>query len=193
MAYTGIFTNDHLELIRKLYLRQLLPPREVTREVNEKFGTTFTPRQISAMLVERGLSKRRKLAKGRAILAAIDQGSVVAHQKAELATTRDIAAGHLRLGQKITAKAEHFVDTSNSAKTLSSASGAARTGISIVRQVLGLDLPGAPTANRPTFNFNFAHSPESPFSPENAAYWAARDAEKVATKTEAARADSGNS
>jgi|ERR1017187_1301579 hypothetical protein len=167
MPYTGVFSLEHLALIKKLYLRQMLPPREVAREINEKFGTAFTPRQISSMLVERGLSKRRKLAKGKAILAANDQLSLGVHQRPELATVRDIVAGHQRLGQKITAKAEHFVDTANSAKTLSSATSAARTGISIVRQACGLDNPGSPVVSGgPVFNFNFAHSPESPFSPE---------------------------
>lgn len=135
MAHPGIFSIDHLELIRKLYLRQLLPPREVARELNAKFQTTFTARQISTMLVERGLSKRRKLAKGKAILAANDFTSLAAvQQRAELATTKEIVAGHLRLGQTITRKAQLFVESAPSAKTLSSASSAARTGISIVRQ-----------------------------------------------------------
>jgi hypothetical protein len=168
MSHPGIFSTDQLALIRKLYLRQLLPPREVAREVNRKFGTNFTPRQISSMLVERGLSKRRKLAKGKAILAANDFTSLAAvHQRAELTTTRDIVAGHLRLGQKITAKAEHFVDVAASAKSLSSATGSARSGISIIRQALGLDDNTAQNPLRPVFDIHFARGPGSPFSPEN--------------------------
>lgn len=188
MAHPGIFSIDHLELIRKLYLRQLLPPREVARELNAKFQTTFTTRQISTMLVERGLSKRRKLAKGKAILAANDFTSLAAvQQRAELATTKDLVAGHLRLGRSITHKAQLFVESASSAKTLSSASSAARTGISIVRQACGLDSPGSSSGvPHATFNFNFAHSDASPFSPagrERARVAAMKQAEPVANES----------
>lgn len=167
MSRQGIFTPEHLKLIQKLYLRQHLPPREVTREVNEKFGTTFTPRQISCMLVERGLSKRRKLGLGKAILAANDQISLGVQNHPTLAIAKDIVAGHQRIGQKITAKAEQFVDSASSAKTLSSAASAAKVGISIIRQVLGLDSPGATLMQQNNCLRHYdPHGPDSPFSPE---------------------------
>jgi hypothetical protein len=165
MTYTPIFSIAHIKLIKKLYLTQHLPPREVLRELNTKFNTAFTTEQLSAKLSESGLSKRRKLAKSHAALAATDKVSLGVNQRPELADIRAISAGHLKLGQTITAKAQVFAEAASSAKTLSSVASAARTGISIVRDVLGLNSTSAPSMNHSILTVNFAHSDESPFSP----------------------------
>jgi hypothetical protein len=159
-----IYTTEQLEFMRREYLSRRMPPREVTRSVNEKFGTTYTKRQISALVSDQGWAKRRKIARVEAAnsmdTAVLAQG----HQRAELATIRDIVDGHARLGKVITAKAEKFAQDASSAKTLSSAASAARVGISIIRDALGLNSTSAPTMPHAILTVNFAHSDESPFS-----------------------------
>lgn len=138
MAKPSIFTNEQLVFIRRSYLSHGLPPREVARECNLKFQTSFTAKQISSLLAERGLTKTRKLAKAR--VSATSNVAAVAEgiQKAAAAPLKEMIEGHLRIGGIITSKAEKFAVEATSAKTLSSAASAARAGIAIVREAAGM-------------------------------------------------------
>ena len=158
MAKPLIFSDDHLQLIRKLYLRQHRPPREVAAMVNSKFGSSFSVRQISSMLTERGWAGRRREAKSAAILAVNDrQDQIAAAGRADVdrGVADEVVSGQLRIGQKIMRRAEIYVDTASSGKSLSSAASAARSGVALARGALGLDLPGA-AHGLVNFNFNFA-------------------------------------
>jgi hypothetical protein len=167
MSKPNIFSEEHLELIRKEYMRRHRPPREVASTLNTKFGTTFTARQVSAMVVERGWSSRRKQARAAATLAVNDVSNQIATAATVLAkesVVNDILAGQLRLGQKIMHKAELYVETAGSGKSLASATSAARGGVALARGAVGLDVPGAQPSTA-VFNFTFARDSGSPFAP----------------------------
>jgi len=133
--------------------------------LNAKFGAAFTVRQVSSMVTERGWAGRRREAKGAAILAINDRQDLIAaaaRANPDREVAKDVVAGQLRIGQKIMQRAETYVDTASSGKSLSSAASAARSGVALARGALGLDLAGG---TRPAvhFNFGFARGPDSPF------------------------------
>ena len=165
MGAAAKFTEDQLTFIRKKYMAQTGRGRigEVTALTLAKFpelaAAGFTIKQVHNLVRDRGWSAlRRKVQRGQ---AASVQAAIAEVGLDKASALKIHIEAHQRVGQKIVAKAEQFVDGATSAKTLSSAASAAKTGISIVRDALGL---GSPTSvSHPTFNFNFAHGPDSPF------------------------------
>ena len=139
------------------------------------------------MLGERGWSSRRKRASAVGALAANDfKNQAASHLTAEKQIALDIVSGQLRIGRRILVKAEEFVETATSAKTLSSAASAARSGAALARQAAGLDLPGA-VPGIVAFDFSFAQQAAHLFTPEGrgqaAAAKALRDGAVVEIET----------
>lgn len=121
-------------------------------------GIELEKGQLYNLVRDRGWSALRKKAR----LAAAPMQEAIASVRTESSLAlKDMVSSHIRLGQKITEKAERFVDTAETAKTLSSAASAAKAGISIIREAAGLGSGNHVSANG--FDSRFSRSHLSPF------------------------------
>lgn len=161
MGAPAVFTAEQVAFIRKKYMAQPGKGRadDVVAVTNAKFpGLNVVKKQIYNLARDRGWTTIRREAKIKALESSQDVALV---QQEKTLAVQAMIDGHKRLGQKIAQKAELFVDGATSAKTLSSAASAAKTGISIVRDAMGL---GSHTSvSQSALTFNFAWSEGSPF------------------------------
>lgn len=148
------WSDEHLLLLKKLYLTCSIQPKECMVKVNEKFGTSYNIAQVRRAINDRGWSKKRK--------ALIDKAKVaVVTSKESRAIVSSIVRDHKSVmedfgerAKKGAKKAFDLVETSGSARELSAAAAAAKSLVSTYRVCYGLDQEAR--AGGPTFNFNFA-------------------------------------
>lgn len=164
MAAAPKYTEAQLTFIRKQYMKQRGQAKAIAVLVNAEFPElNVSVNQIHNVVRDRGWAKLRK--KAQAGVPTLEQAIVEVQANRALAI-KDIVDGHMNVGAAIVKKAAGFVDSATSAKTLSSAASAAKTGISIIRDALGL---GSHTSvSHTTLEFNFAHGPGSPFRQDRA-------------------------
>ena len=159
MAAPKLYSEAQLAFIRKKYMAQRGKAKEIVTLVNAEFPElNMTVRQVHNVIRDRGWAKLRK--KAQAGIPTLEQAIVEVQANRALAL-KDLIAGHQRVGEKIVRKGEQFVDSAETAKTLASAASAVKSGISIVREALGLS--GTASVSHSTFQFNFARSEDSPF------------------------------
>lgn len=160
--------NDRLEA---LYLNDGRPPSEIVAVLMaENPGLVVTSRQISERISTRNLGKKRREIIAEAELTVAKKISAAATSLVSKRATaandhKEFLEASVRIGNKAIAKAEQILETSNSARDISSAVNAAAKGIAIVREAVGLDSsPNSPSFSGTTkIFFDFARSPGSPF------------------------------
>jgi hypothetical protein len=181
-----IFTDVQNKRVEALYLTEGRQPREIVSILMaENPGLVVTARQVSERISTKNLGKKRRelIAKAELNVAkkiSAAATSLVSRRAFATDEHKGFLEASVRLGHKAMAKAAQILESSNSARDISSAVNAAAKGIDIYRKAVGLDTSSGPgTVGTTNYYFDFARSPESPFNrPPAPATAAPREAEK---------------
>jgi hypothetical protein len=164
----------------KLYVGMNMAPRHVAVELNHKFGTKFTSRQITEYVRARGWSAKKKILKREVIDPANHE--LMKSVKRDLTKQHaDFLEASARISAKALVKAETFIDRANSPRDLHSSIGAARLAGDMFRKSVGLgENEGiTPRTQINVFNVGFARGEGSPF----AANFKAAQSDDASTQT----------
>ena len=170
---TALLNEKQHRRAQRLYLVESRSASDVSAILNAEFGSDGMPQLTPRMITE--YASTRKWGAKRKALA--DKGSLRAHELvASIATAvaeretvsvlkhQEFLEKAAQVGGSVLEKAARLIETVNSPRDLASAANAARVGISVYRQAVGIDTAGPGSTVGTTNNFyNFARGPDSPF------------------------------
>lgn len=170
---TALLNEKQHRRAQRLYLIESRSASDVAAILNAEFGSEglrpLTPRMITEYASTRKWGSKRK--------ALADKGALRAHQLvASIATAvakketasiiqqQEFIDRSARIGGAVLEKAARLIETVNSPRDLASAASAARVGIFMYRQAVGIETAGpGSTVGTTTIWYNFARGPDSPF------------------------------
>jgi hypothetical protein len=169
---TALLNEKQHRRAQKLYLAESRSASDVSAILNAEFGSEglrpLTPRMITEYASTRDWGTKRK--------ALADKGALRAHELvASIATAvakretvsvlkhQEFLEKSARVGGAVLEKAARLIETVNSPRDLASAANAARVGIAVYRQAVGIDTGAGSTVGTTNNFYNFARGPDSPF------------------------------
>ncbi len=167
-----LFTPPQLRRAQNLYLRDGRSASECAAVLNAEFSSdglrTITPRMFTEFCSTHSWGARRKSLTQKGELRAHELVASIATAVAKRETVsviqhQEFLEKSARVGGAVLEKAARLIETVNSPRDLASAANAARVGISVYRQAVGIDTGAGSTVGTTNNFYNFARGPDSPF------------------------------
>ncbi len=169
---TALLNEKQHRRAQRLYLAESRSAGDVSAILNAEFGPDgmphLTPRMVTEYASTRKWGAKRKelFQKGELRaheLVASIATAVAKKETASIIQHQEFIDRSARIGGAVLEKAARLIETVNSPRDLASAANAARVGISVYRQAVGIDTGPGSTVGTTTIWYNFARGPESPF------------------------------
>jgi hypothetical protein len=180
---TALLNERQHRRAQNLYLRDGRSASDCAAIISAEFSSdglkTITPRMFTEYCSSRNWGARRKSLAAKGELRAHELVASIATAVAKRETVsvlqhQEFLEKSARIGGAVLEKAARLIETTNSPRDLASAANAARAGISVYRQAVGIDDSGSGGSPQGgvTNNFwggfpsgpGFARGPDSPFS-----------------------------
>jgi hypothetical protein len=169
---TPLLNKQQHRRAQRLYLAESRSAGDVSAILNAEFGSDGMP-QLTPRMVTEYASTRKWGAKRKALA---DKGALRAHELvASIATAvakretvsviqhQEFLEKAAQVGGSVLEKAARLIENITSPRELASAANAARSGISIYRQAVGIDTASGVAVGTTNNFYNFARGPDSPF------------------------------
>lgn len=156
--HSRLLAPEHQQYVKDRYLAGDVPPRELVRELAERFAVTVKPAALRQWLTRSGLGKR-KAALDAKTCKLVSSATVTAIAKAKAAEPKKHLERWAEKTVAITDKAFGFAESAERPRDLCSAVAAASTSIRMFRILVGID---GPQQNTKPFNYDFGNIKPTP-------------------------------